>query len=39
MDITIVTSDPDGINVVEIREALERLNYFVSTITVIDRGL
>jgi len=39
MDIVIHTSDPESINVEEIRKALQRLNYFVGEITVVDRGL
>lgn len=37
MDITIVTSDPDEINVEEIERALLQLNYFVGKITVVPR--
>jgi hypothetical protein len=39
MDLLIHTSDPESIDVAEIRSALEALDYFVGEITVIDRGL
>lgn len=34
MDIVINTSDPDAINTDEIYEAVEKLGYFVSSVTV-----
>lgn len=34
MDIVIYTSDPDSINVEEIRHAIQELGYLVSSITV-----
>ena len=37
MDITITTSDPENIDVDEIREALEALGYFVGLIEVVER--
>lgn len=37
MDITIVTSDPEAINSDEIVAAIEALNYFVASITVVGR--
>jgi len=39
MDIEIHTSDPDLVDGDEIREAIEKLGYFVEWVTVIDRGL
>lgn len=38
MDITIVTSDPDVIDTDEIQRMLEELDYFVNSITVVERG-
>lgn len=38
MDITIVTSDPDVIDTDEIQQMLEELDYFVNSITVVERG-
>lgn len=39
MDIVITTSDPDNVNVDEIRRLLEAIGYFVNTIEIVDRGL
>lgn len=37
MDVVITTSDPDEIDETEIRIALEKLDYFVASITIKAR--
>lgn len=37
MDVTIVSTDTDEVNIGEILRALEDANYYVASITVTDR--
>lgn len=37
MDVVITTSDPDAVDETEIRIALEKLDYFVASVTIRER--